>query len=62
MRVFWWQGGVHIEPETDEQRTLLVGLLAALDAVRIGHEVVPSGIRAIEFTDQQPVVGIHELP
>ena len=23
MKVFWWQGGVHVEPENDQERTAL---------------------------------------
>ena len=24
MKVFWWQAGVHIEPESDEERAALL--------------------------------------
>jgi hypothetical protein len=34
MQIFWWNGGLHVEPETDSDRYVLMGLTAAL---RIGH-------------------------
>ena len=49
LRVFWWQGGLHIEPQTDEQRALLVGLWQLLrDGVRIDHEVISGPIDRIQ--------------
>jgi hypothetical protein len=29
MKIFWWQNGLHFEPETDEERKALALLLAA---------------------------------
>ena len=31
MRVFWWQAGVHVEPENDEEREALQVLVDSLD-------------------------------
>jgi hypothetical protein len=30
MKIFWWQAGVHIEPETDEERAALLLLCRGL--------------------------------
>lgn len=62
IRVFWWQGGLHIEPQTDEQRALLVGLWKMLDGVRVDHEVHTGPICAVERRDEQPVIGVHMAP
>ena len=44
MKVFWWQGGVHVEAEDHGEITLLVDLLDALGfKVPPGTPSVPSG-------------------
>jgi len=61
IRLYWWQGGLYIEPTTDEQRALLVGLVSLLDGVRINQQIPTSPIAAIETGHQHAVVGINEL-
>jgi hypothetical protein len=62
IRVFWWQGGLHLEPQTDEQRQQLVSLLRVLGGVRVDHESHASPIGAVHALDEKPIVGVHELP
>ena len=63
IRVFWWQGGLHIEPQTDEQRAALVGLWGLLsEDVRIDHGVHPGPVGAVQADDQEPVIAVHETP
>jgi hypothetical protein len=60
MRVYWWQGGVHIEPETDSERDTL-HVLTDSYFVDVGHGPHASP-PAIQATDQQPIISVHELP
>jgi len=62
IRVFWWQGGLHLEPQTDEQRELLVSLARVLELAEFDHQVHSGPIVSVELRDQKPVVGVHELP
>ena len=62
IRVFWWQGGIHIEPQTDEQRILLVGLLDALQGVRVHHEVHAGPVLVVETLHEQAVIPVHKRP
>jgi hypothetical protein len=62
IRVFWWQGGLHLEPQTDEQRELLVSLCRFLELAKLGHQVHSSPAATVEFSDEQAVVAVHELP
>jgi hypothetical protein len=54
MKVFWWQAGLHFEPETSEERKALVLLFDSVDrstAVSgILDEKLPEGV----VTDSQP--------
>ena len=62
IRVFWWQGGVHIEPQTDEHRAMLVSLCEALQSVRVDHSVHAGPVRAVHAHDQQSIIGVHKGP
>lgn len=33
MKVFWWQAGLHLEPETNEEREALVSLVNSVKMV-----------------------------
>ena len=37
MRVFWWQDGLHFEPETKEERTALALLLDSIKVHSIAN-------------------------
>lgn len=62
MRVFWWQGGLHLQPATDSERSILNGLYESLQTADFGHEVHSSPIRLVEAGHQEPVIRIEELP
>ena len=62
MRVFGWQEGLHIEPETETERTALVQLYEALCTLGLGdfsstHDATRPGV---ETHNEQEVVRIHE--
>ena len=52
IRVFWWQGGLHLEPQTDEQRELLVSLQRVLELAEFDHQVHAGPAASVEFGDQ----------
>ena len=53
MKIFWWQGGLHIEPETKEERSALALLLESTNIISISgnkESTVASGV----FAEQPP--------
>ena len=49
MRIFWWQGGLHVEPSTDVERDALEVLRSSLEGgVWVRHEVGTSPIGTIK--------------
>lgn len=60
MKAFWWQEGLHIEPESKEERTALVLLLDSIRPVRLGNE---SGEFAGVFQKNsiELVIGDHQV-
>ena len=56
MKIYWWQGGVQIEPESEKEREALFYLTEHLDLVRIGHGIEISPIGTVETGDQQSVI------
>ena len=38
MRVFWWQGGIHIEPENDSDRDFLIKAYDMLPLLKLGWD------------------------
>lgn len=62
MEVRWWQGGLHIHPETDAERTALTTLAVGLDLVRINHQVETGPVLgAVDAINEHPIVGIDVL-
>lgn len=60
MKVFWWQGGVHIEPENDEDRVALLAITAVLpwNGIRVGNEVPTGPAGSVKLSDEKAVVGV----
>ncbi len=56
LRVFWWQGGLHFEPQTDEQRNLLIGLGRLLELAQLDHQVHSGPTRSVKLCDQEPII------
>lgn len=52
MRIFWWQGGVHLQPESDEDCEFLVEGMKVLERVRIGDGIEGSPIGGVQAGDQ----------
>ena len=60
MKAFWWQGGLHFRPESDEDREALSGFLRAVVSVKNVHKLpfVPGG--TVDSDDEESVVGVEE--
>ena len=56
MKIYWWQGSLHIEPESDEDRVFLVESLEVLERVRINQEIPASPFVAVQTSNEKPVV------
>ena len=52
MKIFWWQGGLHVEPENDDERKALLTLSNTLDGVDLGQELLSGPSNAIDGNDQ----------
>ena len=61
MRIYWWQGGLHIEPESNSDTELLVVGYDLLHCLRIGHEVVSSPTGSIQGGYKEPVINTDEV-
>lgn len=61
MRIYWWQGGLHLEPETDEERVGLVKLGESLAVLGAGRLERLMGCDDAESCNQQAVVGVENF-
>ena len=61
MKVYWWNGGLHVEPEDDTERTALGVVVDSLNVVEFDQEVLPRPVGVIDPRDEHPVVGVDEL-
>ena len=61
MKVYWWQGGVHIEPESQEEREALYFLTNKLNLVNLSHEIPAGPVGPIKGINQEPVVAVQDL-
>ena len=59
MEVYWWQGGVHIHPESKEERKSLYVLTEALNITRTKKKASTGPIT--QSSDQESVIGVDEL-
>ena len=56
MKIYWWQGGVHIEPESAKERESLCNFTEHLNISQIGPGIERSPIGTVETGDQQSVI------
>lgn len=52
MKIKWWQGGVHVHPETDEERQALLVFTKSLGFVVNRFDNTPSGPPSGDGTHQ----------
>ena len=66
MKVYWWQRGVHLDPESREERSALYAITESLkqfkslkvihlrDKVRTGDVIIREG------NDEEPIVSVEQ--
>ena len=59
MKVFWWQGGLHLEPENSEDASALRVLSSSLHIVDVVKNVNTGPICG-DLRNEKPVVGVHK--
>lgn len=59
MRKYWWNGGLHFEPETDREREALLVLGESLNLVEVDQGIPTGPIGIGEFVHEKSVVGVH---
>jgi len=60
MRIYWWQGGLHLHPESEEDREALNNLCEAFPALAAGRLERLMGRDIVESRDEQTIVAVHE--
>ena len=62
MKVYWWQNGLHIEPESEEEFGALKQLFSnSLNLIQITEHASSSPIDGADFGNQDSIVSVHEL-
>lgn len=61
MRIKWWQEGIHVMPDTQEEHEALVVLYRAMETLGVGHEHVVSG-SGPAFEKNDAGVGVAQNP
>ena len=56
MKIFWWQGGVHIEPETHEERKTLGVLFKNIKTVEQVNTALVGGLYR---NNQESIVNVN---
>lgn len=59
MKVFWWQTGLHIEPENKKEFQALLTLSESLNLVDVGQRV--PGCPVANSGNQQSIASVNEL-
>ena len=62
MKVYWWQGGVYIEPELTEEREALFTLTKSLNLVDVDQNIPGSPTGVLKGNNKESVIGIGKLP
>jgi hypothetical protein len=60
MKVFWWQAGLHFEPESEEDSSALSVLAMSLNLVQVTEQINTSPIAA-DLGNENPVRGVEIL-
>ena len=55
MKMYWWQHGLHIEPESKEEMQKLVVFADVLDGVRVYHQVPSGPVGGVKTGNKQTV-------
>lgn len=58
MKVYWWQGGLHLEPESQEEREALHLLTSRLNFIDLREEVPSGPVGPVKGIDQNSVIAV----
>jgi hypothetical protein len=59
MKVFWWQGGLHLQPDDEKESEALGTLAESLNFINIDHSI-PRG-PSVNRGNENSVIVMHEL-
>ena len=59
MKVYWWQAGLHFEPENEDDSMTLSNLAEFLKIIDIKHSIPASPVA--NQSDQNPVVSVYKF-
>ncbi len=62
MRAFWWQGGLHIDPQTPEDVEALRGFAATLNVTEVVHGFPDGPIGVIKSDNEHSDVVPTDMP
>lgn len=62
MKVYWWQSGLHIEPENEKEFEALNLLAVSLNLIQIGEEIVRSPISSTNLCDEKSILSVNIFP
>lgn len=60
MRIFWLNGGLHVEPNDDAERSALSILAESLEFVDVDQGVPRSPIGIVNARNEQSIVTVNE--
>jgi hypothetical protein len=61
MKVFWWQNGLHIQPEDKAEDDALMLLVGKLKIVEAAHEIGDGTVRHIHLDNHDSIVAVNKL-
>jgi hypothetical protein len=61
MKVYWWQAGLHFEPESESDSTALTVLSKSLKLIQIDEEIVAGPIGSTDLGNEESVVGVNKV-
>lgn len=62
MKIYWWQAGLHFEPQTEEEFKALTDLSELFHFTEFGEKVESGPICSANLIDENSVLGVHILP
>jgi len=57
----WYNGGLLIEPESDEDSGTLMGVMNLLKLVKVGDRVKTSPVTIVEANDEQAIIDVDQF-
>ena len=60
MKVYWWQSGLHLQPEDRAEDEALILLVDKLKLARVDHKI-PTGPVQANLGNKDSIVGMHKL-